>query len=85
MTAFMAGEVMTAFLAGEVPSLVSPGSCLWLMASRDCPGISLLHLSISMYYKCSQKNEMQEFSGLTRHQEHGFSEMQAWQQADMCL
>lgn len=78
------GEVMTALLPGEVSSLVSLGSCLWLMESRDCPGISLLHLNISMCYKCSQKkNEMQEFSGLTRHQDFGFSEMQGWQQADM--
>lgn len=29
------------------------------------------------------KNEMQEFSGLTRHQEDGFSEMQGWQETDM--
>lgn len=62
------GEVMTALMAGEVSSLVRLGSCLWLMESRDCLGISLVHLNISMYYKCSQKNERQEFSGLTSHQ-----------------
>lgn len=49
------GEVMTALLAGEVSSLVRLGSCLWLMESRDCLGISLAHLNISMCYKCSQK------------------------------
>lgn len=49
------GEVMTALLAGEVSSLVMLGSCLWLMESRDCLGISLAQLNISMCYKCSQK------------------------------
>lgn len=58
------GEVMTALLPGEVSSLVSLGSCLWLMESRDCPGISLLHLNISMCYKCSQKKKMKYRSSL---------------------
>lgn len=47
------GEVMGALMAGEVSA--SLGSCLWLMESRDCLGIPLVHLNISIYYKCSQK------------------------------
>lgn len=39
-------------MAGEV-SWLRAGSCLWLMQSRDCRGISLVHFNISVYYKCS--------------------------------
>lgn len=35
--------------------LARAGSCLWLMEGRDCGGISLVHLNISVYYKCSPK------------------------------